>query len=166
MAPLRQAWLELQAAERCLHPDLQGPPWVAEGAWRDALNHLEKVWVKVAVACRPFGPAFRQFSEPYRREREADPLLRYLSQARHSDNHSTQPLAAPSAGLLSRWLPKNVTVYAGRGLKLDPLPVTNRGVTFPVPTHHLGAKIETISALSFGQLGCQYYERRRPPAFE
>jgi hypothetical protein len=157
MDPLYHAQQELLLSQDALRMIASAPSLQhAELYWRNFLNHLEKVWVKAAAACKPLGKSFQTFQASYRAQRSSDPLLVYLFQARHADNHSIQEVAEPIIGALSGSFTQPLTIQ-WTGPELVVLPITNRGVAFPVPAHHLGQELVTRGALRLGELGCSYY---------
>lgn len=122
-----------------------------------------------------------------KRERRVDPLLRYLHQARHVNEHGLGPVTEPQ-------LPKAVLVEDGkqvaaienmvgnkgtfRSLNDQPMdlekvnefriyretakliPVLNRGVQYDPPTEHMGSKIDDPAPMTVAvaKLMVQYLE--------
>src|SRR5688500_18685351 len=106
--------------------------------WASVLNHLEKLWVKTGAACGALRPEFTTWNAPWAKLRKSDPLLNYLIQARHADNHSVQFLSSQVVGHL------HVDPSGRMGFSFMDTPelaidqVTNRGVKYPPPESHLG----------------------------
>lgn len=129
--------------------------------WVGFLHHLERIWFKSEAH---FGksPKWNGWKGRYERDRKRDPLLRYLRNARGAEEHTIAPLAANAA---IRLMPSdsgsempNFTfeigtdgnlqvksdgpfnmVWHGGGAQL--LDIVNRGVTYTVPSSHLGQKV-------------------------
>jgi hypothetical protein len=119
-------------------------------------------------------------------ERRNDPLLKYIEQARHADEHGRQEIAEMSPGGLGIGVGggsvfieqleirggKLVQLRGWQGrpgspIKVEALtarlelkPVVNRGMTFVVPTEHLGQALKGLTPALAAELGVQFLERK------
>jgi hypothetical protein len=114
-----------------------------EKAWREFLHRIERVWTKTQAAVHNM-PNWQKIESEVSRLRKNDPLLNYLQQARHVDEHSISELAKD-------WDPKLKAKQKGDKAKLSwqawdrpLLPVKNRGVVYNPPKTHLGQSIEHL----------------------
>ncbi|MEO7050147.1 MAG: hypothetical protein ABI128_00635 [Rhodanobacter sp.] len=156
--PLRHASRELisarEATERmCSARDLGE----LNAEWASVLNHLEKLWVKTLQAGLEAEGDFRKWNRPWQEIKRSDPLLNYLTQARHADNHSTQDLASFVTG--------HITIQVGKGMSFEMLEepelaidqVKNRGVKFTTPETHLGEQVTTRDPRNLAVHACNFY---------
>jgi hypothetical protein len=92
MIELHRTKAELRAAKRALETmkSATSLPDMRE-AWQTFIDRLEKIWVKVERECQPVRSTFQPWQGEHKRMRDSDPLLVYLHQARHADQHSIQP---------------------------------------------------------------------------
>jgi hypothetical protein len=145
--------------------------------WQTFLDKLEKLWVNAERECQPFRNQFEPWQVAYKELRKNDPLLRYLSQARHADQHSIEPTACETLGAFNLLIPPLGTVE----IELDRekgqirikgecgiqgptppgnmlLPIVNRGTRYDPPTEHLGEKLTDLSPLAVAEKGLAFYE--------
>lgn len=148
--PLYQAYVEFEAADvayrrMCARP--MGDFDEYEASWRELLGRIERVWSKTEAAVSHL-PGWQKVKSEIAQLRRTDPLLQYIQQARHVDEHSISALATewdadlkgvvnPDGKLQLTWQPWDRPL----------LPVVNRGVTYLPPTTHLGSSISEL----FGQ---------------
>ena len=125
--------------------------------WAAVLNHIEKLWVKTGLACSAEKAGFPNWNNPWVNLRKSDPLLCYLIQARHADNHSVQYLSSQVVGHL-------LFDPEGRmGFKMLDSPelaidqVINRGVKYPTPDSHLGQPLNTRDPRVLSVHACNFY---------
>lgn len=142
--------------------------------WEEFLVAHQRVWNKAERQYRtsPFWGPIRQ---KYGSERDTSPLLVYLQQARHADEHGIAPISRPSMTGLSIQGSPGGRLY---GLKIDVTgvhldatpqitvtlamtvvaqPVVNRGVRYDPPViapHRDGPPVGTLA-----KLGLSFYER-------
>ncbi|RUV98327.1 hypothetical protein [Mesorhizobium sp.] len=152
-----------EAVRRMVAADTLG---AAEREWRNFLEHFARMFNKLLIACKGDTRAYPWFGKK-KNEREKNPLLIYLSQARHSNEHSIEdstehvttsitfdgppgtisidgPLYDENGNIrISAFsTSSNMTVTHGlTGLRI--LPVTNRGVTYTPPIAAAGTVIES-----------------------
>lgn len=152
-----------------------------EDAWKEYLSRLERAWNK-AQAHFMKSPKWHSWAGKYITQRRADPLLKYLTNARGAEEHSVGEITERVSG--------NMTIGArggamhvygfgmsSRGLFVDAapatpdaelvigfkpertklLPVVNRGVQYDVPTAHLGDAIDPNDVLNISECGVKYY---------
>lgn len=150
-----------------------------EEKWQRFLGHLERVWNKCE---NHFGrsPRWNGWKGRYEKQRKADPLLSYLTNARGAHEHTVASITEKK--------PASIGIGAGRGssvfikhLEISPdgnisgdwdgelavtftpaqvaaTAITNRGRTYVVPTSHLGDRLPDTSLSSLGRAGFAYYQ--------
>lgn len=151
-----------------------------EDAWNEVLSALEKIWQRAKIACN----ANRTMLEDWRKEqetfRDADPLLRYLSQARQTDQHTVheamefQP-GQTQIGFVSKpgdtVFIENLVINDGqihykgshplrvtnRQPQIVLLPVSDRRGTYPPPVEHLGVPLSRRDPVAIADLARQHY---------
>ena len=125
--------------------------------WAAVLNHVEKLWVKTGIACSAEKPGFPSWNAAWTKLRKNDPLLNYMTQARHADNHSAQFLSSQIVGhlLIDRKGGMGFSILDTPELAIDA--VTNRGVKFSVPEAHLGRPLETRDPRYLSVHACNFY---------
>lgn len=149
-----------------------------EQQWRNFLNHLEKSFEKLKIACAPKIGKFNNFAATEISLRSRDQLLVYLKQARNADNHSIADVSKKSPGSFSinpatgnsltldllTISDGKVTILSSKDLKIDIIPdsievitITNRGVAYPPPTSHLNEKIDTKLPDALAEKGIAFY---------
>ncbi|MCX7140509.1 MAG: hypothetical protein NT123_05280 [Proteobacteria bacterium] len=150
-----------------------------EKSWVDFLHYLDRAWNKLEKYARAGGSVQKHFSE-VNRWRKEDELLRYLVQARNSDEHSIQEIVGKQAGCLT--ITGGIdggTIYRGmfegsgrvgnllhegnleikfHPERLEVIPVSNRGVTYPPPESHLGSLLKTRLPHELAKIALNYYE--------
>lgn len=152
-------------------------------AWKDCIGRLTRLWNKTEASLKG-DPRF--YNSPWVKEvqtaRKNDPLIRYIAQARHADEHSHEGITHLQRGSVSINPPvpnghlhiRNLRISGGR-MTLDapngawiafepsgvfPKPVKNRGHVYDVPTEHLGKPLPQGSTLiDFATLGVDFYDR-------
>lgn len=154
----------------------------AEDHWVEFLHRLDRIWNK-AEAHFCLSPKWRGWSGPYSHTRRKDPLLRYMVHARNCAEHGLASLAEklPGSFRAGVMFPKpgastefRMMIDKDRRIHIVPLkgdldvsiqnsslrllPVENRGVTFPVPSEHLGRQIDPANIPALALLGLEYYE--------
>lgn len=151
-----------------------------DSRWRETLRLIERCWNKTQAEMRPNskwqGWTVRGEIEAQRR---SDPLLCYLYHARGADEHGIAELTLVKPGHLtinpetgSELHIERMTIVDGKITELkakQPVsvtfepnkfvlaPVVNRGVTYPVPTEHLGVKLPTEDPVAIASVGIVYY---------
>lgn len=128
--------------------------------WRDFLIHAHGVYVQLEAACKNT-PEGRQWFGAKKAERKKDPLMQYLHQARHADEHTVDVVAtvgplhavtltqSATIGLGSDGMPEilnedgTIQPLVFKGFTAILLPVTGRGtdVVFYPPRAHKGISI-------------------------
>lgn len=151
-----------------------------EEHWKAFLSHLERVWNKSQAH---FGrsPKWKSWKARFEKQRDRDPLLRYLRVARGAHEHTTEDILVKESGFIS--------ISAGptgsgaiRNLSFDkgdwkmelisgsitiitspdharPLPVKERGRVLSVPTSHLGKTVDPSDLIGLATTGLAYYEK-------
>jgi hypothetical protein len=146
-------------------------------AWQMFLDRLEKVWVKAERECQAFRAKFEPWQGTFKVLRREDPLLRYLHQARHADQHSIQPTAVerlagvlieiPPSGMVELHLDEEQGQLTLVGLhrlirREQPgymlLPIENRGTAYKPPAEHLGQRLTAADPLTVAEKGLAFYE--------
>jgi hypothetical protein len=146
-------------------------------AWQTFLDKLEKVWVKAERECQHIRNRFEPWQAAFKELRKTDPVLRYLHQARHADQHSIQPTACESLFGFRMEIPPGGTVdveidkekgqlrvhgacqiKAVSGSRHMLVPITNRGTQYNPPEEHLGQKLEDNSPPCVAEKGLAFYE--------
>lgn len=174
-----QIHIELQRCSELLERlATAGTPADFEEKWQRFLGHIERVWNK----CQDhFGrsPKWNGWKGRHERQRRIDPLLSYLINARGAHEHTVANIAERKPGAIGIGAGPSGRVHIKRlqiranGIRgewdgdlavtftpgrVDLVPVTNRGRTYPVPTSHLGAQLGDSSALNIGKQGLAYYQ--------
>ena len=153
-----------------------------EQAWTNFLVELDRVWVKVELVCKAH-PKFAPWQGQHRRRRKRDPLLRYLTQARDSGEHTLGDLTAQVPGGIGIGAKPGTTVHIKRLVinatgpgqveiegdrpenlmisltpnQIELLDVSNRSGRHKVPRSHLGTPIVEPTPLAVGELGLAYW---------
>ncbi len=123
--------------------------------------------------------ACKQWSDALQRTRDQDELLRYIHQARHADEHGLDRVIEKQTGGL-KIAPgdgpthiRTLTAIPGKGISVDYsgarpaftwlpdmvvlLPVENRGVSYSVPTQHLGQRLPDAKAITVAETAYEYF---------
>lgn len=162
MKPLTKARPELQDAKRALDAMLRsGDLDELDRNWVDFLRHLERVWNKAYAQLNSSSRKFQGWTERGRMQklRRQDPLVKYLRQARNADEHGIEELAmktAAGAMTVSSRRPATILVQPATYVLV---PVTSRGVVYPVPTSHLDKPLASTDPVLLATLGIAFYER-------
>jgi len=177
--PLYRSRKELHVARKAIHHMRGAQSFVEfEQAWQDYLSRIERAWNKMKDV---FSDAsYAPWRGRHEHMRNSDQLLRYLKQARDTEEHtvcetiSKEPGGIginPSSGntlhiehmtinrgkiTIGRAKPGiAITVYPER-VKL--MPATSRGVTTPIPEAHLGQPFDGTNPVEVAEAGLRYYE--------
>jgi hypothetical protein len=175
---LEKASSEIEAAERAIARMQQARDFKRyEHEWRSYLNAIAKFWSKLRAG------ASKGREPPWLRELvhaiDSDPLLKYLEQARHADEHSIQEFVrhtpgstslgfASGSGYIERMTVSGgrITKYSGDPAIIEVKPdtvevvaITNRGVKFPPPAIHDGSPFESRDPLQLGMAGLRFTKR-------
>jgi hypothetical protein len=156
-----------------------GPFDVYEDAWATFLDKLEKVWAKTASACARH-PSWPVLETRYEGFREKDPLLRYMTEARHTDQHTVReviedqpirindPEFAPGNPLHGTPVPKTedgtsivsgIITLSWTEPKRVLLPVANRRDRFDPPVEHNGAPLPAYDPVTVAETALRFYAR-------
>ncbi|WP_342085489.1 hypothetical protein [Dyadobacter sp. OTU695] len=140
---------------------------ILEVHWANLLDHIEKSWNKTVQAAKE-AKGFQKVKSEVENLRKTDPLLKYMTNARHANQHTIQPLAKKGKGdfagmgkLLMTDANGNSKVVGeepGYWTIVELLPFTNRNVTFTVPGYHRGNRIAN-DAFEIGRITIQYYQQ-------
>ena len=146
--------------------------------WLDFLHSIERTWTKALHKYKK-EDGWESIKSQYKKLRESDELLRYLCQARGSDQHTVEEIVSrKDSGLfinaaegnslhIDRMVigPNQLIVDSKQALRIDflpgktkLLPVVMRGVTTPVPTTHMGKALDPENIVELAQLGATFYE--------
>lgn len=150
-----------------------------EKSWLDFLHYLDRAWNKLVQHSHAEGSAQKYLSEVNRLRKE-DELLRYLVQARNTDEHSIQEIVGKQAACLTitggiggGTIHRGVFEGAGRVRnlsyegnleirfhteRLEVISVSNRGATYPAPGSHLGGPLKTRIPHELAEMALKYYE--------
>lgn len=166
------ALAELEGAESLAH---------ATDAWVDFLGAFSRLFTKLEAGSKTHNQSIAWFSGIKRLRRE-DQLLCYLHHARNSDYHRLEEVTQHEGGgmrigaegalhlrefkivngqVYADWSPAApgsqlvVTLLSSR---LVAIPVTDRGITYAVPTSHLGQPLPDANVLTLGKTAMAYAE--------
>lgn len=150
-----------------------------EEHWKEFLSKLERVWHK-AYNHFSRSPKWNGWKGKYEQARKKDPLLSYLVNARHADEHTVSEITGREAGgigfgpaegnslyiekmelnngKISIQSPHNIRISFIPG-KVKLLPVTNYGRVYDVPTFHLGAPIDPSNVVAVAETAVGYYAK-------
>lgn len=151
MPNLYPAEEELRCAKEELKLMASSEPFEkSERHWRNFVNHLDKSWVKTVKGCLDSEGKFQSIKSFVEAKRKTDPLLKYLCQARDTDNHSVQTLASlekvsniPVDFITMNRLDTDGNIIESTHHPLFPSRIllrafTNRSVIHTPPQYHLG----------------------------
>ena len=151
-----------------------------EAHWKEFLSHLERFWYK---SQGHFGrsPKWNAWKVPFQKDREKDPLLKYLKLARGAHEHTLEDIAERrpgsftlSAGPTGMGTIKNLNLDKGVltgevtsgtiSVTFSPdrvatLPIKDRGGNCPSPNSHLGQPIDPDNLVALARAGYAYYDR-------
>ena len=173
---------EIKAAKKCLQSmesshDLDE----MEQLWRDCINHIEKSHTKLLSATNPVKGKFSSFFSKKITQKKNDELLRYVNQARNTDNHSIADLSRkvpPSTrysslpGAKSHYI-KHMVIgsygqiehYEGDPMlvkfhpaSIEVISVTNSGVMYSPPNTHLGVPVASKSPIVLARKAISFFE--------
>lgn len=148
-----------------------------EKAWLDYLHYLDRGWNKLEKLLE--GISQQKLSHA-RQTRKSDALLSYLMHARNVDEHTVRQVVAkrpgslkitggPGGGTIHRGVfsgdgQVGNLVYEG-ALDIDFVPermeiigVTDRGVLYDIPAHHLGVPLKSLIPHDLARLALDYYK--------
>lgn len=169
---LARARMALEAMRAAATLDLH------EENWKEFLRRLERSWNKVIVHYGK-SPKWTGWNSKYERLRRTDELLCYLLNARGAEEHTVNEITEKKPGfvginsafgnvlVIDRLTVRNgvIDVKSPMPLKIDIqqprvnlVPVTNRGRTYPVPSVHLGVALDSTDLLKLAELGIKFYE--------
>lgn len=176
---LRQAWDRFAAAKSAERRMREAKSLNdAESAWIDFLMSAHTVYSKLKIGVR--GTSNEGWWSQKVQERASDPLLSYLHHARNADEHGVdfRPAKQPGRLLIGRGgqaIRLDGTLGPGGMLRvtsldgstphveitqpqLELVPVTDRGITYSIPTHHLGKAIEHATPVECATLAIVYLQ--------
>lgn len=148
-----------------------------EKAWLDYLHYLDWGWNKLE---NHLAGISQQNLSQARQTRKSDALLSYLMHARNVDEHTIRQVVAkrpsslkitggPGGGTIHRGVfsgdgQVGNLVYEG-ALDIDFVPermeiigVTDRGVLYDIPAHHLGLPLKSLIPHDLARLALDYYK--------
>jgi len=150
-----------------------------EENWKEFLSKLERVWHK-AYNHLSRSPKWTGWKGKYEQARKKDPLLSYLVNARHADEHTVSEITGRESGgigigpaegnglhiermeinngKISIQSPQNIRISFIPG-KVKLLPVKNYGRVYDVPTSHLGAPIDPSNVVAVAEAAVNYYAK-------
>ena len=168
----KNALATLERAESLAHADAE---------WVVFLFAFSRLFTKLEVGSRPHNQSKQWFSG-IKKLRKEDQLLCYLHHARNSDHHRLEDVTQHEGAVMrigsegpiymSEFIIVNGQIYAdwspaapGAQLvvtllssRLVAIPVTDRGVTYAVPTSHLGQPLPDTNVLTLGKTAMIYAE--------
>ena len=149
-----------------------------EEFWKEYLRRLERVWSK-SVSHFGKSPKWNGWQGKFLKLRKNDPLLSYFINARGAEEHTGGEITERDPGWLNinfgpgdhayveRMVIENGMLKELRGPKglvfefrparVKPLPITNRGVIYPVPAQHLSKAIDPNNLLDIAERGVTFY---------
>lgn len=149
-----------------------------EEAWKMFLGRLERVWYK---GSSHFGksPKWNGWKGRFEGLRKNDPLLSYMVNARHADEHTVNEIVGKEHGGIginaaegnSLYIERmeinagNIFIKSPQKIRVDflparttLLPVTNRGRVYPIPISHLGNPVDPTNVIAVADRAAQFYE--------
>jgi hypothetical protein len=180
MKPLTHARKELRSAQRAIESMRKSTSLDSlEEAWVAYLRHIERTWNKAQAQLKK-SSKFQGWPQRGRAEalRSRDPLLSYLRNARGCDEHGVEPIAEKIPGGIGINAAEGNSLYIKKmemrngqlhidspqkiKITIDPgkfhlVPVINRGVTYAVPTSHLGSDVVAMDPASLAELAVKFY---------
>ena len=138
--PLRFAVSEFWLADSAYQTmqDISRPFPEHEAAWSELLRRVERVYAKTKASSSNMS-GWPSINSEIVNLRKTDPVLLYIQQARHADEHSIQDVATDWDAQLSAVTQEDGSVKVSwKHWDRPLLPVTNRGVTYQPPREHLG----------------------------
>jgi hypothetical protein len=183
VTPLYKAWEKLEEAEQSMQ-ELAAATYLAEAErrWKAVLLALNAVWNKTDQVVGKF-PALNGWWGLQRKARREDPLLAYLTAARHAEEHRLEDTVVRQDGTISFSVPPGghpvhlrdiridqqgrlflnstgpVEVSATPGRLLVQPVVSRSGAKVQPPTRHLGTQLPGAAPELLGALGCAWYRR-------
>lgn len=154
-----------------------------DDAWKDCIGRLARMWFKTEASLKGDPRFFNSARvKEVKAARAKDPLIQYLFQARHADEHGTEEVTERVKGNIRIYSPTPGHPLYLRSLSMDgnelridapfgykatfqpsgvyPRPVKNHGRVYEVPTEHLGKPLpQPATLLDFASLGVAFYDR-------
>lgn len=182
---LKHSWKELNNAKDSLDKMYKSKDCNDfEKNWRDLLNFIEKAWTKSERECQTIKNKFQPWQGQYVILRKKDPLLSYLKNARHADNHSIEEIVEKTHQSIEInfldtgrgpcyaediVISGNSIHYKGNG---DPIIVyfsperilcksfKNENTLYNVPNIHIDTNInDNLNPFTLAKLGIDFYEK-------
>jgi hypothetical protein len=168
----RRASEELEAAREALQKMENDPPIMEmRRAWQEFIDRIEKTWNKLKLECDKVGN--RAALDAASNLRKTDPMLRYLSQARHADQHTLQSSTMFGLGFKISLPPgaefhidfihgtasskgADVSLRVGKPVYCL-LPIVNRGISCDPPAEHLGKALGDVTPITVARLAFEFY---------
>jgi hypothetical protein len=150
----------------------------AKEAWSEFLTQAQRVLNKLGAGAGKTGPSAAWWGR-VKGERSADPLLCYVHQARHVDEHGIAEVSATRPGTHTVDRPdgrKDRILFAGTvhygfdgggspSLVREPdlpglvlVPVVNRGRVYQVPTSHMGEPLHKPNPVQAAELVLRFLD--------
>lgn len=152
-------------------------------AWGDFLHHLHGIYTPLEQGAK-VNPNSRQWYGELKAKARKDPLLRYLTQARNSDEHGIEPIAehrdggysiggpgesvrienavVGASGFVGTILPVNGKLPTIRTWGAHPILITvydeRHGDRFAPPSEHLGKRLSDNAPVTVARLAIEFYE--------
>lgn len=129
-----------------------------EAEWKNVLHRLERTWAKIEAAAHG-RDGLQKLKSRVEGTRRRDSLLKYLCQARNSEEHSIEVIVEEQGpkiraeGVGTTTIRIHLVAPPGYYLKA----VSNRGVTYQPPTDHLGSTISNLGPIHVANLGLKFY---------
>jgi hypothetical protein len=148
-----------------------------EEAWKVFLHCIERVWNKTASHYAK-SPKWNGWQGKFLKFRKDDQLLVYFIHARGAEEHTVEEIVGRESGGIginaangnSLYIERmvingpNVWIKSPQALRIDFIPartvlrpITNRGRVYPVPTEHLGKKIDPNNVVQLAEAGLTFY---------
>ncbi|EJT02800.1 hypothetical protein [Rhizobium sp. CCGE 510] len=149
----------------------------ADRLWSEILTNLQRFYTRLQQASKDGAKTEAWFGR-IKKKRSVDPLLLYLQQARHADEHLELQVTEtvidtliyskpydPAVGMKSFEIPETsitISLDEAKLVNVEPhtkvevkgkfrlVPVTNRGVKYPVPAEHNGIIMDLFDPVNAG----------------
>ena len=150
-----------------------------EANWKSFLHCLERVWYKANAFYRTH-QSWNGWKGKYCKLRKEDPLLSYLQNARSAEEHTVSEIVHIKPGGIGikpakgndlyidemRIIDGKVFIRSPQILKLVSipsrirlLPIVNCGITYPVPSRHLGKPINPDNVAEIAKAAIDFYQQ-------
>lgn len=177
----KPAGKELERANRCFNRMKEAQDYdECADAWGHFLSHIENVFERIKRAAGMHS-SYPSFTSKVNHQRATDELLIYLKQARNTVHHGmvdtskfvpggigiNPPIAGGTISNLHIVTDGfgNIHISSGSPIKVEAIPhsielisCTNRGVTYPPPSSHLGQPLANKSPVHIAELGFKFYQ--------